>query len=167
MKITFILFSAFSLLFQGLFSQILPSDLQWNENDTGYYTIKENNIILVSVIGERETTILSSDELGEILVEDFIFSKTKNKILLFTNAKKVWRYKTRGDYFVYDFNQQELIKIGKVFPKSSLMFAKFSKDEKSIAYVVKGDLKNNVRNGSTISNIFIEVYFFFFFLDKQ
>ena len=156
MKITFILFSAFSIFFQGLYSQILPSDLQWNENDSGYYTIKENNIILVSVIGERDTTILSSDELGEILVEAFIFSKTKNKILLFTNAKKVWRYKTRGDYFVYDFNQQELIKIGKVFPKSSLMFAKFSKDEKSIAYVVKGDLKNKVRNGSTISNIFIE-----------
>ena len=64
MKITLILFSAFSLLFQGLFSQILPSDLQWNENDTGYYTIKENNIILVSVIGDRDTTILSSDELG-------------------------------------------------------------------------------------------------------
>ena len=52
MKITFILFSAFSIFFQGLYSQILPSDLQWNENDTGYYTIKENNIILK---GNRQT----------------------------------------------------------------------------------------------------------------
>ena len=36
------------------------------------------------------------------------------------------------------------------------MFAKFSSDEKSIAYVVKQDLKNKLRNGSTASNIFIE-----------
>ena len=126
MKNPFILFSAFFLFYYGLCSQILPSDLQWNENETGYYTIKKNNIVLVNVTGEEDTTILSSDELGEISVEAFIFSKTKNKILLFTNAKKVWRYKTRGDYFVFDLKQKELIKIGKKFPKSSLMFAKFS-----------------------------------------
>ena len=35
------------------------------------------------------------------------------------------------------------------------MFAKFSADE-SIAYVVKDNLKNNIRNRSTSSNIFIE-----------
>ena len=34
---------------------------------------------------------------------------SENKILLFTNAKKVWRYKTRGDYFVYDFKTNTLI----------------------------------------------------------
>ena len=36
------------------------------------------------------------------------------------------------------------------------MFAKFSADEKSIAYVVKENLKNNIKNRSTSSNIFIE-----------
>ena len=45
-----------------------------------------------------------------------IFQKKKNKILLFTNAKKVWRYKTRGDYFVFDLKKKKLIKIGKNFP---------------------------------------------------
>ena len=81
MKNPFILFSAFFLFYYGLCSQILPSDLQWNENETGYYTIKKNNIVLGNVTGEEDTTILSSDELGEISVEAFIFSKTKNKIL--------------------------------------------------------------------------------------
>ena len=76
MKNPFILFSTFSLFYYGLCSQILPSDLQWNENETGYYTIKKNNIVLVNVKGEEDATILSSDELGEISVEDFIFSKT-------------------------------------------------------------------------------------------
>ena len=36
------------------------------------------------------------------------------------------------------------------------MFAKFSPDEKSVAYVVKENLKNEVRNSSTRTNIFIE-----------
>ena len=118
--------------------------------------IKQNNITLVSVTGEKDTTILSSKVLGEISIESFDLSKNKNKILLFTNAKKVWRYKTRGDYFVFDLKQQKLTKIGKDFPPSSLMFAKFSRDEKNIAYVVKDNLKNKIRNSSTSSNIFIE-----------
>ena len=156
MKITVTFLSAFSFFNSILYSQILPSDLQWNDDETGFYMIKENNITLVSVTGEKDTIILSSKVLGEISIESFDLSENKNKILLFTNAKKVWRYKTRGDYFVFDLKQQKLIKIGKDFPPSSLMFAKFSADEKSIAYVVKYNLKNNIRNRSTSSNIFIE-----------
>ena len=128
MRITVLLFSVISFWASALYSQILPADLQWNENETGYYSIKKNNITLVSVTGEEDTTILPSKVLGETKIEAFRFSKNKNKILLFTNAKKVWRYKTRGDYLVFDFKQQKLIKIGKNFPASSLMFAKFSPD---------------------------------------
>ena len=149
MKITVTFLSAFSFFNSILYSQILPSDLQWNDDETGYYIIKENNITLVSVTGEKDTTILSSKVLGEISIESFDLSENKNKILLFTNAKKVWRYKTRGDYFVFDLKKKKLIKIGKDFPPSSLMFAKFSADEKSIAYVVKENLKNNIKNRST------------------
>ena len=57
---------------------------------------------------------------------------------------------------MFDLKKKKLIKIGKDFPPSSLMFAKFSADEKSIAYVVKENLKNNIKNRSTSSNIFIE-----------
>ena len=156
MRITALLFSILSFWASALYSQILPADLQWNENETGYYSIKKNNITLVSVTGEEDTTILPSKVLGETKIEAFRFSKNKNKILLFTNAKKVWRYKTRGDYLVFDVKQQKIIKIGKDFPASSLMFAKFSPDEKSVAYVVKENLKNEVRNSSTRTNIFIE-----------
>ena len=156
MRIKLLLFCVLSFLVPSLYSQILPSDLQWNDNDSGYYTIKENNIVLVSVTEKEDTTILPSRVLGGASIESFQFSKDKSKILLFTNAKKVWRYKTRGDYLVFDVKQQKLKKIGKDFPASSLMFAKFSPDEKSVAYVVKEKLKNEVRNSSTRTNIFIE-----------
>ena len=103
----------------------------------------------------KKTPLFYLPKCWKISIEFRSFRK-KNKILLFTNAKKVWRYKTRGDYFVFDLKKKKLIKIGKDFPPSSLMFAKFSADEKSIAYVVKENLKNNIKNRSTSSNIFIE-----------
>jgi dipeptidyl-peptidase-4 len=57
------------------------------------------------------------------------------KILLYTNAEKVWRYKTRGDYWVYDITSKKLHQLGKNLPAQSLMFAKFSPDGKQVAYV--------------------------------
>ena len=79
MKITVTFLSAFSFFNSILYSQILPSDLQWNDDETGYYIIKENNIKLVSVTGEKDTTILSSKVLGEISIESFDLSKNKYK----------------------------------------------------------------------------------------
>ena len=35
----------------NLFGRVLPNDVIWNDNETGYYTIKENNIVLVSTRG--------------------------------------------------------------------------------------------------------------------
>ena len=87
MKITVAFLSTFLFFNSILYSQILPSDLQWNDDETGYYKIKQNNIILVSVTGEKDTTILSS-KFVEISIESFDLSENKNKILLFTNAKR-------------------------------------------------------------------------------
>jgi dipeptidyl-peptidase-4 len=140
----------------NLIGQVLPTDLIWNENETGYYTTKENNIILVSTEGKNDEIILSSSELGDIKIESFFFSKSMRKILLFTNSVKVWRYNTRGNYWVYDFNTKKIKKIGETMPNSSLMFAKFSPDEDHIAYVSKEKSENSIRNSSTSTNIYLE-----------
>ena len=57
------------------------------------------------------------------------------KILLFTNTKKVWRLHTKGDYWVLNIATGLLQQLGKTLPESSLMFAKFSPDGTSVAYV--------------------------------
>ena len=52
-----------------------------------------------------------------------------------TNAKKVWRLNTRGDYWVIDLNTGKLNQLGKDLPASSLMFTKLSPDGRNAAYV--------------------------------
>ena len=144
------------LLFIELSAQTLPSDLIWNDDETGYYEIKENNIVLTHFKSADQQLILSSGEIGNINIESFSFSKNKNKVLLFTNSKKVWRYNTRGDYWIYDFEKKEIKKLGDGFDESSLMFAKFSPDDAHVAYVHKENTNTSVRNRSTKANIYIE-----------
>jgi dipeptidyl-peptidase 4 len=145
------------LLFSySLTARVLPQDVVWNEEETGYYSIKENNIMLISTEGEKDQLVLSSSEVGDIKIESFLFSQNKNKILLFTKSVKVWRYNTKGDYWVYDFKTKQGKKIGKSMPDSSLMFAKFSPNEKFVAFVSKEKSDKNIRNSSTSVNIYIE-----------
>jgi dipeptidyl-peptidase 4 len=68
-------------------------------------------------------------------VQSFDYSNDKAKVLLFVNTVKVWRYNTRGDYWVMNNTTGKLIQLGKGLPSQSLMFAKFSPDSKMVAYV--------------------------------
>ena len=73
-------------------------------------------------------------------VEDFSVAPDGQKILLFTDSRKVWRQNTRGDYWVLDPGRHTLRKLGGGAPASSLMFAKFSPDGSRAAYVRSNDL---------------------------
>ena len=68
-------------------------------------------------------------------VARFYLSQDGQKVLIFTNTKRVWRYNTRGDFWVYDFAAKTLTQLGKARPASSLQFAKLSPDGKMAAYV--------------------------------
>jgi dipeptidyl-peptidase-4 len=70
-----------------------------------------------------------------LAVSYFMFSNDEKKVLIFTNTKRVWRLNTKGDYWVLDIEKESLVKLGKTLPASSLMFAKFSPDGNSVAYV--------------------------------
>jgi dipeptidyl-peptidase-4 len=72
-------------------------------------------------------------------IEEYSWSADGKKLLVFTNAKKVWREYTRGDYWVYDTAsataEGRLTKLGGDAPESTLMFATFSPDGSSAAWV--------------------------------
>lgn len=82
-----------------------------------------------------------------LTIDDYFISPDKSHVLIFTNSKKVWRKKTRGDYWILDVSARELRQVG-VGPggtsvgdgktslkPSTLMFATFSPDGKKVAYV--------------------------------
>ena len=79
------------------------------------------------LIPEGDTTTLS--------ISDYQWSPDKNMLLIFTNTARVWRYNTRGDYWILNLATKKLMKLGDNAPESSLMFTKFSPDNKKVAYV--------------------------------
>ena len=155
-KQTQLLFYLIFFVSINLFGRVLPNDVVWNESETGYFTIKDNNIVLVSTRGKEDKVILSSSQVNNLEIESFSFSQSKNKILIFTQSVKVWRYNTRGDYWVYDFKKNEIQKLGRNMSGSSLMFAKFSPNERFVAYVSKEKSESGIRNSSTSVNIYLE-----------
>ena len=62
------------------------------------------------------TQLTPTGQTKPLKIESFQFSEDNSKILIFTNAQRVWRFKTRGDYWLYDVNNKTLKQIGKDRP---------------------------------------------------
>ena len=83
-------------------------------------------------------------------VDDYAWSN--DKLLIFTNTKRVWRQNTRGDYWVLPAKGRPLRQIASKAPASSLMFAKFSPDGTRVAYVRDNNIYvENVATGATVA----------------
>ena len=150
MKKAILTINLISILFVlSLSARVLPQDVIWNSDESGYYTIKNNSIVLVSTVGKKDKDILTSSDVSGMEIESFFFSQDKKKVLIFTNSVRVWRYNTRGDYFVYDLKSKDGHRLGSSLPEKSLMFAKFSPNSRSVAYVSKEIIPNSFRNSST------------------
>jgi len=115
------------------------TSLKWTPEGNSFYRTSSGNIVQVDMAG-RETVVVPSDLLipagrGRALsVRDFSFSKDGRKLLIYTNARRVWRYDTRGDYWVLDRTTRRLDQVGRDRPASSLQFAKFSPDGSKVAF---------------------------------
>ncbi|MCZ6754638.1 MAG: S9 family peptidase [Gemmatimonadetes bacterium] len=76
-----------------------------------------------------------------LAIRNYAWSDEFERLLIFTNSKRVWRTNTRGDYWVLDRASGALQQLGgSEAPESSLMFAKFSPDGDRVGYVVKNNL---------------------------
>ncbi len=95
-----------------------------------YDTATAQREILVSA-----QQIIPPNEKKPISIEDYALDADTNRVLIFTNSKRVWRQNTRGDYWVLDRKSGALRKLGAAGPPSMLMFAKFSPDGSKVAYV--------------------------------
>lgn len=73
-------------------------------------------------------------------VRSFSFNTDHSLVLIYTNTRRVWRYDTRGDYWVLNMKSGKLQQLGKTLPESSLMFAKFSPDSRKAAYVSQNNI---------------------------
>lgn len=115
--------------------------INWTKDGSQYYRIKGGEIFKVDTRDDSKQTVWITKEMltpkgnSPISVRRFNLSDDGHKVLINNNTKKVWRYDTRGDYWVYDTNSKSLVQLGKGLPASSLMFAKFSPDGSKVAYI--------------------------------
>ncbi|WP_290792960.1 S9 family peptidase [Flavihumibacter sp. UBA7668] len=115
--------------------------IHWTPDGSGYFSREKDAIRYHSLSGGKDSVFLSAAQLtpagatAPLALKSWSLSELQDKVLLFTNAKKVWRYETRGDYYVYDRSRQQLKKTGNGLPPSSQQFAKISPDGKKLAYV--------------------------------
>jgi dipeptidyl-peptidase 4 len=140
MHTKFTLSTLFLFVFIAL-SQAQERGTNWTPDGLSYYEFKDGGIIKVDPKTDVETVVIKREQLtpaGEskaLKVQSFDYANDKLKVLLFANTAKVWRYNTRGDYWVINITNNKLTQLGKSLPAQSLMFAKFSPDSKYVAYV--------------------------------
>ena len=126
--------------------QISAQGINWTKDGNAYYLVAAGEIVSSTLPKNEKKVIVSRTLLtpagtsNPIAVRSFQLSEDGTKALIFTNSKKVWRYETRGDYWLADLNSNKLTQIGKDKPTSSLMFAKLSPDGSKVAYVSKHNL---------------------------
>lgn len=135
------------LLFANLhLSAQSPRGLKWSRDGNSYYQPADGELKKIDPLTSKPAAVLSKKLLTPagasqpITVLDFSFSQDEKKVLIYTNNKRVWRYQTRGDYWVADLTKNTLQKLGAGRPSSSLMFAKFSADGSKVAYVSEYNL---------------------------
>ncbi|MBZ5855683.1 S9 family peptidase [Flavihumibacter profundi] len=114
---------------------------QWAKDGKSYTIIENSEIVSYQLPEMTRKVILDksmvtlSNASEPMHINNYSFSPDMQKVFVFTNAKKVWRYETRGDYYVLNLETKLARKLGKSLPASSLMFAKYSPDSKKVAYV--------------------------------
>jgi dipeptidyl-peptidase-4 len=121
--------------------QAQQGGIKWSKDGSAYYRVEQNEIIQYTLPANEKKVLISKQQLtpgGEtapISIDMYAFSEDEKKLLIYTNAERVWRINTKGDYWVLTLADNSLKKLGGQRHKSSMMFAKFSLDATKVAFV--------------------------------
>jgi len=108
----------------------LPQDIVFYDPET-----LESTILVTAV---QLTPPGASEALS---VDDYAWSEDGSKLLVYTNAERVWREDDRGDYWLLDLDSGELWQLGgEGAEPSSMLFAKISPDGGKVGYVRDNDI---------------------------
>lgn len=72
-------------------------------------------------------------------IDGYTYSPDGSAMLIYTDSEQVWRYNTKGYYYLYDLATQDLTPIARR-EDGFQMFAKFSPDGRRVAFVRNRDL---------------------------
>lgn len=134
--------------------------VRWMKDNKGYSTLEQNNVVGGEDIIRYEAksgaksvlvaanSLIPRGETKPLSIKNYEWSIDNSKLLVFTNTRKVWRYHTRGDYWVLDMESGALTQLGKSVARTTMMFAKFSPDASRVGYVSKNNIYvENITSG--------------------
>lgn len=132
---------------QGLLKTKGIGAIKWLPEGNAYLTLERNDasngrdvVKYDAKTGNREVLVaggkfIPQGEKKALSISSYTWNDDNSKLLIFTNTRRVWRYNTKGDYWVLDIKSGLLQQLGKGLPEATLMFAKFSPDAQNVAYV--------------------------------
>lgn len=134
----------------------------WLDDDTGYTTLETavaatsttpqktdqqvKEIVQYALPSGKRTVLVAAAQLrpagaaDPLVIRGYEWSPDKERLLIFTNTRRVWRQNSRGDYWVLAMKTGQLTQLGGDADPATLMFAKFSPDSHSVAYVRQNNL---------------------------
>ncbi len=135
------------------FSPGRVGEVRWLDDGDSYTTVERS----VSVKGGRDIVryetatgarsllvpaerLCPAGDSTALNPENYEWSPDRKLLLLYTNSKRVWRVRSRGDYWVLRLADWTLWKVGGDAKPSTLMFAKFSPAGDKLGYVCGGNL---------------------------
>src|SRR4030095_3471055 len=79
---------------------------KWSQDGNAMYEVENGEIVKIELPSLKKTTFIGKQKLmpnnGRPLVpKSFQLSPDRSKALIYTNEKIVWRYPTRGDYWLF------------------------------------------------------------------
>lgn len=126
--------------------------VRWMKDNKGYSTLERNTEVGGSDIvryeaksGARSVLVYARQLIPigatePLSIRNYEWSDDNAKLLVFTNTRKVWRYHTRGDYWVLDMASGALHQLGSAMEPTTMMFAKFSPDATKVGYVSQNNI---------------------------
>lgn len=139
-------------VFQGdEFNPQFPGAIRWMRDGDTYTKLQRvdgggQNLVRFNAASGDSTIIVPAARFtppgaaGPLRVENYAWSPDGAWLLVFTNSARVWRANTRGDFWILRLSDGKLRQLGGDAPPSTLMFAKFSPDNRSVAYVRQNNL---------------------------
>src|SRR5215467_2998032 len=163
-----------SRIFTGEFSERFSSPPRWFDGGQSYITMEpaanghgRDLVKYDTATGKNREVLITAAQLTPegapperspertggtkepLQIAGLSWSKDNQRVLIFTNTRRVWRTNSRGDYWFFDRKTGKLKKLGGDAPEASLMYAKFNSDATKVAYVKKNDIYvENLTSGS-------------------
>lgn len=140
---------------------------RWSRRSASYFTLEtasgdgkgEDLVRNDAATGATEVVVpaaalVPSGASEALKIDSFEFSEDESRVLIYTNSQRVWRQKTRGDYWVLEVGRPgSLRQLGGDAEPSTLRFAKFSPDGTRVAYVRENNLQVQALDGMKITAV--------------